>query len=151
MANPKASNAVFAFGSIETDVKGTISGTYLDLTSYSTSSTSISFNMLGGYDFSFRHNDSLSGARIISISLRYPLAPSRLHYSERVVLDGSDPRPYEFETTTSSVIAATQISPTVYRYDLKDYKFSGKARHTDDTRELTCNGFFVVQELTWPI
>lgn len=151
MANPNVPNAVFAFGSIETDVKGTISGNDLDLTSYSTSSTSISINALGGYDFSFRHNDGLSGARIISISLRYPQDPSPLRYSETIVIDRADPRPYEFETTTSSIIAVTQISNLVYRYDLKDYKFSGKAQHTNDTRELTCNGFFVVQGLTWPI
>ncbi|WP_415761577.1 hypothetical protein [Pseudomonas sp. CP4] len=150
MANPNVAKAVFAFGSIETDVKGTISGHYLDLTSYSTSSTSISFNVLGGYDFSFRHNDSLTGARIISITLRYPLDPSPLRYSETIVIDRIDPRPYEFDTSTSSRIAVTQMSDSVYRYDLKDYKFSGKAKHTNDTRELTCNGFFVVQELTWP-
>ncbi|WP_434766617.1 hypothetical protein [Pseudomonas triticicola] len=151
MANPNVPNAVFAFGSIETDVKGTINGNYVDLISYSTSSTSISFNVIEGYDFSFRHNDGLSGARIISISLRYPLDPSPLRYSETIVRYRGDSRPYEFETTTSSLIEVTQISNLVYRYDLKDYKFSGKAKHTNDTRELTCNGFFMVQGLTWPI
>ncbi|WP_259740599.1 hypothetical protein [Pseudomonas fluorescens] len=55
MTTSKAFPAVFAVGVLDIDVKGTISGTYLDLTSYRTKATSVSFNPLGGYYFDFGH------------------------------------------------------------------------------------------------
>ncbi|WP_405122944.1 hypothetical protein ACI514_01285 [Pseudomonas sp. M20] len=85
MKTPKEYKAVFAFGSLEIDVKGVIDGIYLDLISYKTSSTSISFSPLTGYIFYFRHNDELSSRRALSIGLSDPLNPTGPGYSEHVV------------------------------------------------------------------
>lgn len=147
---PKASPAVFAVGSLTVDVKGTIGGTYLDLTSYTATASSVSFNPLGGYDFSFRENDGLSSKRTLSISLPNLLIPSPPDYSESVVTERGI-FVYEYDMKSSSTIAVTQPNPNLYRYAFNDFKLSGKARHTDDTREITCSGFFLLQELTWPL
>jgi hypothetical protein len=150
MTTSKASPAVFAVGVLDIDVKGTISGTYLDLTSYRTTATSVSFNPLGGYYFDFGHHKGLSSERTFSVSLRDLLKPSTPGYSERVFTDRGI-QFYEYEMKSSSTIAVSRPSPSLYRYELNDFKLSGKARYTDDTRELTCNGFFLLQELTWPL
>jgi len=110
----------------------------------------VSFNALGGYHFNFGHNEGLSSKRNVSISLRDLLKPSTPGYSESVVTDRGI-QFYEYETESSSTIVVTKLNPNLYRYDFKDFKLSGKARYTDDTRELTCNGFFLLQELTWPL
>ncbi|WP_064118949.1 hypothetical protein [Pseudomonas fluorescens] len=150
MTNPKASPAVFTFGSLTVDVKGTLGGTYLDLSSYTTTAILVSFNPLGGYDFSFRHNDGLSSKRYLYLSFRNLLIPSTPDYSESVVTERGT-QVYEYEMTSSSTIAVTQPNPNLYRYAFNDFKLAGKARQTNDTRELTCNGFFLLQELTWPL
>jgi hypothetical protein len=150
MTTSKAFPAVFAVGVLDIDVKGTISGTYLDLTSYRTKATSVSFNPLGGYYFDFGHKRGLSSERTFSVSLRDLLKPSTPAYSERVVT-GRGIQFYEFKTESSSTIAVTKLNPNLYRYDFKDFELFGKARYTDDSRELTCNGFFLLQELTWPL
>lgn len=149
MTNPKATPAVFAVGSLNIEVKGTIGGTYLDLTSYTTTASSVAFNALGGFDFSFQENDGLSSKRTLSISLRDLLNPSPPGYSESVVTERGM-RIYEFEMKSSSTITITQPNPNLYRYAFNNFQLSGKALHTDDTRELICNGFFLLQKLTWP-
>ncbi|OOH76544.1 hypothetical protein BK673_11490 [Pseudomonas fluorescens] len=151
MTNPKAYKALFAFGSLEIDVKGVIDGIYLDLISYKTSATSISFSPLTGYLFDFHHNYELSSRRALSIGLSDPLSPTGPGYSEHVVSERSGLQIYEFALKSTSTIAVTKPSPNLYRYEFKDFKTSGKARHNDDTRELTINGLVVVQELPWPL
>jgi len=73
--------------------------------------------------------------------------PSPPGYSESVVTERGI-LIYEYEMQSSSTIAVTRPNPNLYRYAFNDFKLSGKARLTEDTRELTCNGFFLLQELT---
>ncbi|POA47512.1 hypothetical protein C1893_15140 [Pseudomonas sp. MPR-ANC1] len=150
MTNPKASPAVFANGSLMIDVKGTIGGTPVNLASYTTTATSVSFNPLGGYNFSFEENGTLSSKRTVSISLRKLLTPTISGYSESVVTERGI-QVYQYDLTSVSAIAVTQLNSNLYRYSLDGFKLSGKALHGEETRELTGSGFFLLQELTWPV
>ena len=146
------SPAVFTVGSLTIDVKGTLFGKYQGLTRYTTTASSVHFNPLGGYDFFFRDNDGLSSERTLSISLRDLEVPSPPRYSESVVTERGI-LIYDYAMESSSTIEVTKLDPeqSLYRYAFNDFKLSGKAVRTNDTRELTCNGFFLLQELTWPL
>jgi hypothetical protein len=150
MNNPKASPAIWVNGILNVDVKGTIGGTPVNLTSFLTSSISASFNPLGGYSFAFEVNDGLLSKRSLSISLRKLLDPSIAGYFEYVVTE-RDIHPYDYEVTSASSIAVSQLSSGLYSYSLDNLKISAKAVHGDETRELTGSGYFLLQELNYPI
>ncbi|MBC3273208.1 hypothetical protein HU765_25035 [Pseudomonas sp. SWRI81] len=150
MTNPNASPAVWVRGTLNVAVKGIIGGTPVDLASFLTSRISASFNPLGGYSFTFEDNHGSSSERKLSISLRTLLDPSISGYLEYVVTERGA-QIYDYEVTSCSSIAVTQLNPRLYRYSLDNFQLSGKARHGDETRELTGGGSFLVQELTYPI
>ncbi|MNN60097.1 hypothetical protein D3C81_1752580 [compost metagenome] len=60
-------------------------------------------------------------------------------------------QPYDYEVTSSSDISVSQLNSGLYLYSLDNLQLSGKARHGDETRELTGSGYFFLQELTSPI
>ena len=150
MTNPNASPAVWVNGILNVDVKGTIGDTPVKLTSFLTTSLSTSFNQLGGYNFSFEDNHSSSSRRSLTISLRKLLDPSIAGYFEYVVTERGL-QPYDYEVTSSSDISVSQLNSGLYLYSLDNLQLSGKARHGDETRELTGSGYFFLQELTSPI
>jgi len=150
MNNPDASPAVWVNGILNVEVKGTIGGTPVNLTSFLTTDIFTSFNQLGGYDFSFEDNPSSSSKRKLAISLRKLLDPAIGGYFEYVVTERGI-HPYDYEVTSSSGIAVSQLSSGLYLYSLDNLKISAKAVHGDETRELTGNGYFFLQELTYPI
>jgi len=150
MTNPNASPAVWVNGILNVDVKGTIGDTPVKLTSFLTTSLSTSFNQLGGYNFSFEDNHSSSSRRSLTISLRKLLDPSIAGYFEYVVTERGL-QPYDYEVTSSSGIAVSQLNSGLYLYSLDNLQISAKAVHGDATRELTGNGYFFLQELTYPI
>ncbi|CAI8985062.1 T9SS type A sorting domain-containing protein [Pseudomonas sp. IT-347P] len=150
MSHPKASPAIWVNGILNINVKGTIGGTPVNLTSYLTSSIFASVSPLGGYKFSFEDNHSSSSRRALSISLRKLLDPSIAGYFEYVVTERGI-QPYDYEVTSSSGIAVSQLNDSLYLYSLDDLKISAKAVHGDETRELTGNGYFFLQELAYPI
>lgn len=150
MNNPNASPAIWVNGILNVDVKGTIGGTPVNLTSFLTSSISASFDPLGGYSFAFEVNDGLSSKRKLSISLRKLLDPSIAGYIEYVVTE-RDIHPYDYEVTSASSIAVSQLNSGLYLYSLDNLKISAKAVHGDETRELTGSGYFFLQELNYPI
>ncbi|MDD1002347.1 hypothetical protein [Pseudomonas sp. TNT2022 ID642] len=150
MTHPKASPAVWVNGILNVDVKGTIGGTPVNLTSFLTTNVSASVNELGGYNFSFEDNHSSSSRRSLSISLRKLLDPSIADYYEYVVTERGI-HPYDYELTSSSGITVSQLNSGLYLYSLDNLQLSAKAVHGDETRELTGNGYFFLQELTYPI
>lgn len=150
MTNTNASPAVWVRGTLNITVTGTIGGTPVSLGSFLTSSISTSFNPLGGYNFAFEDNHGSSSERKPSISLRKLLEPSIAGYFEYVVTERGL-QIYDYEVTSRSSVAVTRINPSLYRYSLDNFQLSGKARHGDETRELTGGGSFLVQELTYPI
>lgn len=150
MTNPNASPAVWVNGILNVDVKGTIGDTPVKLTSFLTTSLSTSFNQLGGYNFSFEDNHSSSSRRSLTISLRKLLDPSIAGYFEYVVTERGL-QPYDYEVTSYSGIAVSQLNSGLYLYALDNLQISAKAVHGDETRELTGNGYFFLQELTYPI
>lgn len=150
MTNPKASPAVWVNGILNVDVKGTIGGTPVKLTSFLTTRLGTSFNQLGGYNFFFEDNHSSSSRRSLTISLRKLLDPSIAGYFEYAVTERGL-QPYDYEVTSSSRIAVSQLNSGLYLYSLDNLQISAKAVHGDETRELTGNGYFFLQELTYPI
>lgn len=150
MTHPKASPAVWVNGILNVDVKGTIGGTPVNLTSFLTTSISASVNELGGYNFSFEDNHGLSSRRKLSISLRKLLDPSIGGYFEYVVTERGI-QSYDYEVTSSSSIVVSQRNKSLYLYSLENFQLSANAVHGDETRELTGNGYFLLQELTYPI
>ena len=150
MTHPKASPAVWVNGILNVNVKGTIGGTPVNLTSFTTTSISTSVNQLGGYNFSFEDNHGSSSLRAISISLRKLLDPAIAGYLEYVVTERGI-QLYDYEVTSSSDISVSQLNSGLYLYSLDNLQLSGKARHGDETRELTGSGYFFLQELTSPI
>ena len=150
MTHPKASPAVWVNGILNVNVKGTIGGTPVNLTSFTTTSISTSVNQLGGYNFSFEDNHGSSSLRAISISLRKLLDPAIAGYLEYVVTERGI-QPYDYEVTSSSDISVSQLNSGLYFYSLDNLQISAKAVHGDETRELTGNGYFFLQELTYPI
>ncbi|MBF6032440.1 hypothetical protein H8F23_04170 [Pseudomonas sp. P155] len=150
MTHPKASRAVWVDGILNVNVKGTIGGTPVNLTSFSTTSISISVSELGGYNFSFEDNHGSSSRRSLSISLRKLLDPSIADYFEYVVTERGI-HPYDYEVTSSSGISVSQLNSGLYLYSLDNLQLSAKAVHGDETRELTGSGYFFLQELTYPV
>jgi hypothetical protein len=150
MTNPKASPAVWVNGILNVDVKGTIGGTPVNLSSFTTTSISASFNELGGYNFSFEDNLGSSSPRKLSISIRTLLDPEISGYFEYVVTE-RDIRPYDYEVASPAGIAVSQLSSGLYLYSLDNLKISAQAVRGDETRELTGNGYFFLQELTYLI
>jgi hypothetical protein len=150
MTHTKASPAVWVNGNLNVNVKGTIGGTPVNLTSFTTTSISTSVNPLGGYNFSFEDNHGSSSQRSLEISLRYLLDPSIAGYFEYVVTERGI-HSYNYKMTSSSGIAVSQLNSGLYLYSLDNLQISAKAVRGDETRELTGNGYFFVQELTFPI
>ncbi|KAE9638699.1 hypothetical protein [Pseudomonas sp. PB106] len=149
MANPTDTNAIFVDGNLSVEVKGTIGGVAVNLTSYTTRAISASFSPLGGYNLAFKNNENLSGATNIYMSLRSLLAPQINGYSESIVTQRGI-QAYTYEMDYSSTIDVTQLAPSLYRYSISGFKLSGKASHGDDTREVTGKGFVLLNELIWP-
>ena len=150
MTNAKASPAIWVNGTLKVDVKGTIGGTSVTLTSFLSTSISASPSALGGYDFSFEDNHGSSNRRSLSLSLRELLAPSIAGYFEYVVTERGI-QPYDYEVTSSSSVAVSKLNIGLYLYSLDNLQISATAVHGDETRELTGNGYFFLQELTYPI
>jgi hypothetical protein len=149
MANPTDTKAVFVDGNLSVEVKGTIGGIAVNLTSYTTTATSLSFSPLGGYYLDFKHNQNLVSNRSISLSLRDLLQPEISSYSESIITERGI-QIYEYDMERSSSIDVTQLGANLYRYSISGFKLSGKARYGDDTREVTGKGFVLLNELIWP-
>lgn len=150
MTNAKATPAVWVNGMLNVDVKGTIGGTPVTLTSFLSTSISASVNALGGYSFSFEDNLSSTSRRSLVISLRDLLNPTIATYLE-YVNTGKGLHPYGYKVTTSSSIAVKDHGNGLYYYSLDNLQISGRGIEGDETRELTGNGYFFLQELTYPI